>query len=45
MEAYRTSLRGKSDLMVVDPSSEFFKYMKDSTGKSGGGSGGRSGNK
>ena len=33
MEAYRSSFRGKSDLMVVDPSSDFFKYMKDSTGK------------
>ena len=28
MEAYRQSLRGKSDVMVLDPSSEFFKYFK-----------------
>ena len=28
MEAYRGSLRGKSDVMVLDPSSEFFKYFK-----------------
>ena len=28
MEAYRTGLRNKSDLMVLDPSSEFFKYFK-----------------
>ena len=28
MEAYRQSLRSKSDVMVVDPSSEFFKYLK-----------------
>lgn len=36
MEAYRSSFRGKNDLMVVDPSSEFFKYLKDSSGKAGG---------
>jgi membrane protease subunit HflC len=36
MEAYRSSFRGKNDLMVVDPSSEFFKYLKDSSGKTGG---------
>ncbi len=28
LEAYRTSFRSKSDLMVVDPSSEFFKAMR-----------------
>ena len=28
MEAYRQSLRNKSDVMVVDPSSDFFKYFK-----------------
>lgn len=28
MEAYRESLRNKSDVMVVDPSSDFFKYLK-----------------
>jgi membrane protease subunit HflC len=28
MEAYRQSLRGKGDVMVLDPSSEFFKYLK-----------------
>ncbi len=28
MEAYRTGLRSKSDVMVLDPSSEFFKYFK-----------------
>jgi len=28
MEAYRTGLRNKSDVMVLDPSSEFFKYLK-----------------
>ena len=28
MEAYRQSLRTKGDVMVLDPSSEFFKYFK-----------------
>ena len=28
MEAYRTGLRSKSDVMVMDPSSDFFKYFK-----------------
>ncbi len=28
MEAYRQSLRSKGDVMVLDPSSEFFKYFK-----------------
>jgi len=34
LDAYRQSFKSKSDVMVVDPSSEFFKYMKGS-GKSG----------
>lgn len=29
MQAYRESFRNKSDLMVLDPSSDFFKYMKN----------------
>ena len=29
MEAYRQSLRNKGDVMVLDPSSEFFKYFKN----------------
>jgi modulator of FtsH protease HflC len=29
MEAYRQSLRSRSDVMVLDPSSEFFKYLKN----------------
>ncbi len=29
MEAYRQSLRSRSDVMVLDPSSEFFKYFKN----------------
>ena len=28
LEAYRTSFRNKSDVMVIDPSSEFFKTMR-----------------
>ncbi len=34
LDAYRQSFKSKSDVLVVDPSSEFFKYMKGS-GKSG----------
>jgi len=29
LEAYRQSLRSKSDVMVLDPSSDFFKYLKN----------------
>ncbi len=29
LEAYRKSFRGKGDLFVVDPSTDFFKYMKN----------------
>ncbi|WP_341937531.1 protease modulator HflC [Marinimicrobium sp. C2-29] len=32
LEAYRNSFSGSEDLMVVDPSSEFFQYLKDSEG-------------
>lgn len=28
MQAYRESFKNKSDVMVLDPSSDFFKYMK-----------------
>jgi membrane protease subunit HflC len=30
LEAYRKSFRTKNDLLVVDPNSEFFKYLKNS---------------
>lgn len=30
LEAYRQSFKNKSDLLVVDPSSDFFKYLKSS---------------
>jgi membrane protease subunit HflC len=29
LEAYRQSFANKSDLLVVDPSADFFKYLKD----------------
>ena len=36
MEAYRQSLRAKGDVLVVDPSSDFFKYFKNpGRGRSG----------
>lgn len=35
LEAYRQSLGNKSDLLVVDPSADFFKYLK--SGSRGGG--------
>ena len=31
LEAYRSSFRSRSDVMVIDPSSDFFKYMKSPT--------------
>lgn len=33
LEAYRNSLKSKADVLVLDPSSEFFKYLKDSGGR------------
>ncbi len=30
MEAYKQSFKNKSDVMVLDPSSAFFKYLKGS---------------
>ena len=35
MEAYRMSFRGKSDVMLLEPNSDFFRYLKDSAGKPG----------
>ena len=37
MEAYKLSFRGKSDVMVIEPNSDFFRYLRDSAGKSSGG--------
>lgn len=33
LEGYRSAFGKSSDLLVVDPSSDFFKYLKSSTGK------------
>lgn len=33
LNAYRLSFSGKDDLMVVDPRSDFFRYLKDPNGK------------
>jgi membrane protease subunit HflC len=35
LEAYRNSFQSKNDVMVVDPSSDFFKYLKNPAPKSG----------
>ncbi len=32
LEAYRASFAGKDDVLVVDPSSDFFRFMKDARG-------------
>jgi membrane protease subunit HflC len=32
LDAYRQSFRNRSDTLIVDPSSEFFKYLKNSNG-------------
>ena len=33
MEAYRSSFRNRGDLILLEPSSDFFKYLKDAAGK------------
>ena len=33
LEAYKQSFRNRSDMLMVDPSSEFFKYMKSQGGR------------
>jgi membrane protease subunit HflC len=32
LEAYRSAFKSKNDVLVVDPSSEFFNFMRSSTG-------------
>ncbi len=32
LDAYKQSFKSRSDTLVIDPSSEFFKYMKSSSG-------------
>lgn len=39
LEAYRSSFRGRSDMMVLDPSSEFFQYFRESGVRAGTGTG------
>src|ERR671915_1559883 len=33
MEAYRNTFRGRNDLMVIEPNSDFLRYFRDSIGK------------
>jgi membrane protease subunit HflC len=35
LEAYRASFRNRSDMLVVDPNSEFFKYFRNPESGSG----------
>lgn len=37
LDAYRNSFRNKSDVLVIDPSSEFFKYLRNSNAGAGAG--------
>ena len=33
MEAYRLTFRGRNDVMLIEPNSDFFRYLRDATGK------------
>jgi membrane protease subunit HflC len=33
LEAYRQSFRNKADLLILEPNSEFFKYLKSPAGR------------
>jgi membrane protease subunit HflC len=33
MEAYRQSMRGKNDLLLLEPTSDFFRYLRDPQGR------------
>lgn len=35
MEAYRSTFRGRNDLLLLEPNSEFFRFLKDPSGRSG----------
>jgi modulator of FtsH protease HflC len=35
MEAYKASFHSKSDLLLLEPNSDFFKYLRDAAGKPG----------
>ncbi len=39
LEAYRSSFRSRSDVLVVDPSAEFFRYFRGAGAASGAGTG------
>jgi membrane protease subunit HflC len=36
MEAYRSSFRGKNDLLLLEPTSDFFRYLRDPQGRATG---------
>lgn len=36
MEAYRSTFRSRSDVMLLEPNSDFFRYLKDASGRPGG---------
>jgi membrane protease subunit HflC len=33
MDAYKKSFNSKQDVLVIEPDSDFFRYMKNPTGK------------
>jgi membrane protease subunit HflC len=33
MDAYKASFSSKQDVLIVAPDSDFFRFMKDSSGK------------
>ncbi len=33
MEAYRSTFRSRSDLLLIEPNSDFFRYLRDSAGR------------
>src|SRR5256714_6669337 len=35
MDAYRSTFRARNDLMLLEPTSDFFRYLKDSMGRGG----------
>jgi modulator of FtsH protease HflC len=35
MEAYKSSFRNRADLMLLEPNSDFFRYLRDSAGRPG----------
>jgi membrane protease subunit HflC len=35
MEAYRATFRGRSDLLLLQPDSDFFRYLRDPSGRGG----------